>query len=87
MLITGIGRQKGDGKILQLQTEDGKKTVKKVMPIIVNVILGVEGFVLSEQKQKRQPLCTLVKGNSTKSVGGLFSVSVLDFKITQIERL
>jgi Skp family chaperone for outer membrane proteins len=51
-----------------------------------DVALIVGGYVLSEQKNEWQKFTTVVSANETKSVGGLFSVSVLDYKIEFIER-
>jgi hypothetical protein len=51
-----------------------------------DVSLVVGGTILSEFGGKWQKFTMVVKANSTESVGGLFSVSVKEYKIHFIER-
>ena len=51
-----------------------------------DVSLVVGGVVLSQFENEWQKFSAVVEGNSTKTVGGLFSVSVMNYKIHFIER-
>jgi hypothetical protein len=51
-----------------------------------DVPLVVGGAVLSEFKQEWHKFSTVIKGSSTKRMGGLFSISVLDYQIHFIEK-
>jgi hypothetical protein len=51
-----------------------------------DVILLVGGIILSEFGGKWQKFSVIVEPNGSKTVGGLFFVSVLDYKIHFIER-
>jgi hypothetical protein len=51
-----------------------------------DVALVVGGIVLSEFRNEWQKFSAVVESNSTKTVGGLFSVSVIDYEIHFVER-
>jgi hypothetical protein len=51
-----------------------------------DVSLVVGGVILSEFRNEWQKFSAVVEGNSAKSIGGLFSVSVLDYQIHFVER-